>query len=193
MRKTLALLGLTVVWNMTGCASDSTEKIAALQEQLANVTQQLDDTKKQVDGLQEANQRAVQAIDNLTQTVERLNATMLAAAPTGKGATKVFVEQEDLPPSQRGQTSAALPSVAAFATSPSPSAKPGATPLQEQIQPFLDKQNPTLASHQKTASASISCGQVWKQLGQGKSADAVARALGASVQAVQQCEQKVGR
>jgi septal ring factor EnvC (AmiA/AmiB activator) len=72
-KKAVALLSLVTVWTFAGCETDSAEKIAKLQEQVARITQQLNDTKKQVDGLQEANQRSVQAVENLSATIARLS------------------------------------------------------------------------------------------------------------------------
>ncbi len=185
------LLGLVVLWMMPGCGTDSTREITALQEKVAKVTQQLEETRKQVEGLQEANQRSVQAIENLTATVERLN----VAAPAGKGPMKAFAEQ-DLPPSSKQRSAASgSPTIAALNASPSFPSVQDAAPRQEQTHPFVDKSQRTQESNpsKRVANAQISCSQVWKQLGQGKSAEDVAQALGSSVDAVHTCEQKIGR
>ena len=63
---------------------------------------------------------------------------------------------------------------------PAPAAKPGG-----------EKGTPAAPPPQSTAK--VSCPQVWKMLGQGKSEAAVAQALGSSVEAVRDCEQQVGR
>lgn len=46
---------------------------------------------------------------------------------------------------------------------------------------------------QQRSPAKVSCSQVWRQLGQGKSIAAVAQALGTTVEAVRACDQEVGR
>ena len=176
-KKAVALLSLVTIWTFAGCETDSAEKIAKLQEQVARVTQQLNDTKKQVDGLQEANQRSVQAIENLSATIARLSAAPPAAPPSGKSPAKGVVEQ-DLPPSTK---SGKIPPESV----PTPASAPSS---------FSDEPDSAPAPQQRTTSSpAISCVNVWKQLGQGKSAEAVARMLGTSVDAIHACEQKVGR
>ncbi len=195
MKKAVALLSLTALWTLPACGTDSTGEIAALQEKVAKVTQQLDETKKQVDGLQEANQRAVQAIENLTTTIERLNVAAPMAAPAGKGPMKAFVEQDLLPSSKQGGAPSAPRAVAAFAASPPVTSEEGTAPPQERAHPFLDasKKAHEPSPQQNVAGSHFSCGQVWKQIGQGKSTEAVAQALGSSIDAVHQCEEKIGR
>ena len=177
-KKAVALLSLVMIWTFAGCETDSGEKIAKLQEQVARVTQQLNDTKKQVDGLQEANQRSVQAIENLSATIARLSAAPPAAPPSGKSPAKGFVEQ-DIPPSAK---SGRIP----------PESLP--TPASAPPSSFSDEPDSAAESQQRTTpSPAISCANVCKQLGQGKSAEAVARMLGTSVDTIHACEQKIGR
>lgn len=176
-RKTVALFSLVTVWTFAGCETDSAEKIAKLQEQVASVTQQLNDTKKQVDGLQEANQRSVQALENLEATIGRLSVASPAAPPSGRSPAKGFVEQ-DLPPSTKsgGVRSESFAAVASI------------------LPTFADEPDSASELQQRTTpSPAISCAKVWQQLGQGKSAEAVARALDTSVDAIHACEQKVGK
>ena len=66
---------------------------------------------------------------------------------------------------------------------------PEVSPPAQAAKPGGEKGIP--AAPQSTAK--VSCPQVWKLLGQGKSETAVAQALGTSVEAVQSCEQQVGR
>ncbi|MBI3303344.1 MAG: hypothetical protein HYZ72_14870, partial [Deltaproteobacteria bacterium] len=58
--------------------------------------------------------------------------------------------------------------------------------------PSGGKSTPAASTHQKSV-AKVSCAQVWKLLGQGRSEAAVAQALGTTVEAVRSCEQEVGR
>jgi len=187
MKKTLALLSLIGPWTLAGCESDSAEKIARLQEQVAKVTQQQNETKKQIDGLQEANQRSVQAIENLQATIGRLSAASSPTSPSGKSTAKTFAEQDIPPSAKQGENPTALFSAT---TSPAKSSAPSQTK-----QTTLSADESQAAPHPPgtAADAAVSCGLVWKQLGQGKSAEAIARALGASVDAIQACEQKVGQ
>ncbi len=176
-KKAVALVNVVAIWAFAGCENDSAEKIAKLQEHVARVTQQLNDTKKQVDGLQEANQRTVQALENMEATIARLSAASPATTPSGKSPTKGFAEQ-DLPSSaQSGRT------------------HPESDPAQASDLPsFADAPDSTSTSPQRTTpSSAVFCTKVWKQLGQGKSAEAVARAQGVSVDVIHICEQKIGR
>ena len=176
-KKAVALVNLVTIWTFAGCETDSAEKLAKLQEQVARVTQQLNDTKKQVDGLQEANQRSVQAIENMEATIARLSAAPSAASPSGRSPAKGFVEQDLSPSTKLGRTH---PESAPTSASALPS--------------FSDEPNSTSEPQQRIApSPTILCAKVWKQLGQGKSAEAVAHTLGASVDAIHACEQKIGR
>jgi len=175
-KKAVALVNLAAILTFAGCENDSAEKIAKLQEHVARVTQQLNDTKKQVDGLQEANQRTVQALENMEATIARLSAPP-GASPSGKSPAKGFAEQ-DLPSSaQLGRT------------------HPESAPAPASVLPsFADEPDSTSGSQQRTTpSSAVLCTKAWKQLGQGKSAEVVARALGVSVDVIHACEQKIGR
>lgn len=143
MKKRVIPFTLLAVCTLSGCeSSETTTKIAKLQEQVGSVAQQLSDTKKQIDGLQEANQRSVQALENLQVVVDRQN-TAAAASPVAH-------------PAKEGDAS-------------------------------------STSKKEAGASSTVSCSQVWKQLGQGRNPEAAARALGVPVAAIHACEQKIGR
>lgn len=183
----MSLLPLTllVVWMVGGCGStENTETNAKLQEQIWRLAQQLHETKKQVDGLQEANQRSVRSLEELEATVERLTASSTASGtgmafkgntgPTGTNSQRVSQFQ--------------VPSevLAAKVMPLSPPASGGSGLQSEDL--------PSAANEESLATvAAVSCSQVWKQLGQGKSTQAAAQALGVSSAAIQACEQRVGR
>jgi regulator of replication initiation timing len=196
MTKRVIPFALLAVCALGGCeSSETTTKIAKLQDQIGRVAQQLNDTKKQVDGLQEANQRSVQALENLQATVERQNATTAPAARSAKAnslSTKSLGEQ-DLSSSTRQQekpvdmltatgNSGRSQATGEIGSPPFPTAKG----LQEG-----DALSP--AKKEIASTSPVSCTQVWKQLGQGRSPEAAARALGVEVAAIHACEQKIGR
>lgn len=195
MNKRVIPFALLAVCTLGGCeSSETTTKITKLQEQIGRVAQQLSDTKKQVDGLQEANQRSVQALENLQAAVDRQNAMTTAArsAKAGSTTTKPLGEQ-DLSSSAKQQEkpidvlTAAVNSGRSQATGeigspPFPTAKGS-------------QEGDALSPGKKEAAAAstVSCSLVWKQLGQGRSPEAAARALGVEVAAIHACEQKIGR
>jgi len=190
---------LLVTWTLGGCGSPETaDQIAKLQEQIGRIAQQLSETKKQVDGLQEANQRSVRSLENLEATVASLTAVPAAANaakaakggvattggrsqdqsqfpfPSGKSGQKPFTEQDIEPSSSRTPHDVLVATVAPFVSS------------------TTGEGSASAERHESTVTA-VSCGQVWKLIGQGKSLEVAARALGVSVAAIQACEQKVGR
>lgn len=173
---------LLFVWMIGGCeSSDSADRIARLQEQLGRVAQQLNETKKQVDGLQEANQRSIQALEDLTATVERLNsaASSSSVGKASKGGTVMMGAK-----SQEG-----IPSQSAALTMESK----GVMSTRSSDDSQLDTRQAALSDESGATMVAMSCSHVWKQLGQGKTPESAARALGVSVAAVRACEQKVGR
>lgn len=195
MNKRVIPFALLAVCTLGGCeSSETTTKIAKLQEQVGRVAQQLSDTKKQVDGLQEANQRSVQALDNLQAAVERQNTATTASSPAkGSAMTTKHLGEQDLSPSakQQGQQVDVLTATGnsgrSQATgeigSPPFSATKGS--LGEDVSSPSKKEAGTIST--------VSCSQVWKQLGQGRNPEAAARALGVPVAAIHACEQKIGR
>lgn len=217
MRKTIACFGLLSACLVGGCEKDSAEKIARLQDQIQGLTQQLNETKKQVDGLQEANQRSVQAIENLDAAVGRLN-TAFPAPAAPRAASAIAAKSEN---AAKGSPAIPAAPATAEAPAPTSNKKPPIVLAEQDIpsspQPgrpmevFVSKVAPggdrepseradapqdPHDSPKKFGSSvsggSVSCGQVWKQLGQGKSPEAAARALGVSVSVIHACEQKVG-
>jgi hypothetical protein len=208
-RKQLFPFALLFAWTLGGCESPETsDQIAKLQEQIGKIAQQLNETKKQVDGLQEANQRSVRSLENLEATIERLTsaspalsagkATKGGASPivakspeeaqlrvalsSGKSTQKSLIEQ-DVEASSPRQSHDVL---VAAASPPSLPATIGDSLQSEEYQAAARKEI-------NTTVAAVSCSQVWKYLGQGKSPEATARALGVPVVAIHACEQKVGR
>ena len=67
---------------------------------------------------------------------------------------------------------------------------PQVPPPAQAAKPGREKGTPAAVPE---STAKVFCPQVWKLLGQGKSEAAVAQTLGTSVEAVQGCEQQVGR
>ena len=172
-----------VVGVLGGCgSSDSGERIAKLQEQIGRVAQQLSDTKKQVDGLQEANQQSVKALEDLAATVERLQTG--ASIPTaGKAANR---PQAALP--AQGRERKVFAGHADTATASMVQEGGTVSPEDGELEGELLTERGTGA-----AMVAMSCSEVWKQLGQGKTPESAARVLGIPVAAVRACEQKVGR
>jgi hypothetical protein len=198
-RKQLWPVALLVVWTLGGCESaESPDRIAKLQEQIGRLAQQLTETQKQVDGLQEANQRSLRSLEELEATVERLTSpapTPLAGkAPKGDASTTALspgkgsqpsLTEQDVASSHRLQRKSG-DALAAKVTPLTPSAT-GESNVQS-------KEHESATNKETDATViAVSCSQVWKQLGQGKSAEAAARALGVSSAAIHACEQRVGR
>jgi hypothetical protein len=199
--KQLLPLALLIVWPLSGCESaESTDRIAKLQEQIGRLAQQLTETQKQVDGLQEANQRSVRSLEELEATVARLTSpapTPLAGkALKGDASTTALSPGTSSPPSLAEQDIASShrpqrksgEALAAKVTpvTPTPSATNESNLQSEEHESATNKET-------DAAVVAVSCSQVWKQLGQGKSAEAAARALGVSSAAIHACEQRVGR
>ena len=194
---------LLFAWMLGGCeSSDSADRISKLQEQLGRVAQQLNETKKQVDGLQEANQRSIRALEDLTATVERLNSASPASS-TGKAA-KGGVATTGVNPKEGAQPQAALypqekareglAARTSSATSPITKGKDGVdVSVHGEDDSLADARQAALSKETGATMVAMSCSQVWKQLGQGKTPESAARALGVSVAAIHACEQKVGR
>lgn len=186
---------LLAVWMLGGCGSpDSSDRIAKLQEQVGKVVQQLDETKKQVDGLQEANQRSIRALEDLSATVERLSAGS-AASPVGKVAAGVNSKTEARSQTalqSQGKarevftvtTNSAIPSIRGEKDSVSPR---GDDDLR------ADARQAALGKEPSATMVAMSCSQVWRQIGQGKTPESAARALGVSIAVIHACEKKVGR
>lgn len=198
-KKQLAPVALLAVWLFGGCeAADNTDHIAKLQEQIGRLAQQLTETQKQVDGLQEANQRSVRSLEELEATVERLTSSP-PVSPAGK-VSKDNVSATALS-SEKGSRSSLVEQD--VASSPYQQQKSGdaltakVTPLTPPAMSESDRQleKPKSATGKETDATivAVSCSQVWKQLGQGKSTEAAARALGVSSAAIHACEQRVGR
>ena len=190
---------LLCVWTLGGCASSETaDQIAKLQEQIGRMAQQLSETKKQVDGLQEANQQSVRSLENLAATVESL--TLASSAANGVKAAKggvsmaVGKSQDQL----QGSFSSGRGSHKPFTEQDvgASSLSPSRDVVIAALSPFGSAaigDNGIPAEEPQTAVADVSCSQVWKLIGQGKSPEAAARALGVAAVAVHACEQKVGR
>jgi hypothetical protein len=164
------------------------------------VAQQLSETKKQVDGLQEANQRSVQSLENLEAAVERLNtaSTASASARSAKGgttavATKSLGEQ-DLSSSvkQSGNPVDVLTSTVTSGHSQA-TGEIGSPPFPTAKNVQEEEPSSAMKKEAGATATSVSCSQVWKQLGQGRSPEAAARALGVQVAVIHACEQKIGR
>lgn len=168
-----------------GCGSaENTETNAKLQEQIWRLAKQLHETKKQVDGLQEANQRSVRSLEELEATVERLTAT--STAPGAGTTPKGNAGPAGTNPRSTSQFQVPSEVLAAKVMPLAPPAS-GENDLQSE-------ELPSTANKESLATvAAVSCSQVWKQLGQGKSTQAAAQALGVSSAAIQACEQRVGR
>ena len=194
------LFVLLSVWTLGGCeSSDSADRLSRLQEQIGRVAQQLDETKKQVDGLQEANQRSVQALEDLSATVERLNSAS-STLPTGK-VVKGGTTTPGANPKDGTQPQAALPQGKAREVFAGQAHSPTRLGAEANNNPSLqdgddlqsDVRQGALGQETGSTMVAMSCSQVWRQLGQGKTAEAAARTLGVSVAAIHACEQKVGR
>jgi hypothetical protein len=199
MKKRLILPALLAVSALGGCESSETAtKIAKLQEQIGRVAQQLSDTKKQVDGLQEANQRSVQALENLEAAVERLNAAgetppMRSAKSGVAGAgAKPFGEQ-DLSPTAKSQGKSLEALAVGVAQGHSQATGEIGSPPFPTARDSQDAEALSPVKKEAGTTAAVSCSQVWKQLGQGRSPEAAARALGVQVAVIHACEQKIGR
>ena len=194
------LFVLLSVWTLGGCeSSDSADRLSRLQEQIGRVAQQLDETKKQVDGLQEANQRSIQALEDLSATVERLNSAS-STLPTGKvvkgGATTTGGNPKDGTQPQSALSQGKAREVfAGQAHSPTRlGVEANNNPsLQDSDNLQSDARQATPGQETSSTMVAMSCSQVWRQLGEGKTAESAARALGVSVAAIHACEQKVGR
>ena len=100
---------------------------------------------------------------------------------------KTFAEQDIPPSAKQGENPTAL-----FSATTSP-AKPSAPNQTKQTTLSAGESQAASNPPGTAANATVSCGLVWKQLGQGKSVEAVAHTLGASVDAIRACEQKVGQ
>ena len=192
---------LLFAWMIGGCeSSDSADRISKLQEQIGRVAQQLNETKKQVDGLQEANQRSIRTLEDLRATVERLNADS-STSSVGK-AVKGGVAKNGANLKERTQPQAALypqekarESFAAMTntvTSPITKGKDEKI-VQNDDNSQSDTRQAALGNEAGATMVAMSCSQVWKQLGQGKTPASAARALGVSIAAIQACDRKVGR
>lgn len=193
MNKRVIPFALLAMCTLGGCeSSETTTKIAKLQEQIGRVAQQLSDTKKQVDGLQEANQRSVQALENLQAMVERQNtAVASSAAHLAKGGKSLG--EQDLSPSAKQQGKPVDVLTTAVTSGRSQATGEIGSPPFPTAKGSLEEDPSSSAKRDAGASSTVSCSQVWKQLGQGRNPEAAARALGVPVAAIHACEQKIGR
>jgi regulator of replication initiation timing len=198
MKKRVIPFALLAVCALGGCeSSETTTKIAKLQDQIGRVAQQLSDTKKQVDGLQEANQRSVQALENLQATVERQHATT-TPAPAARSAkasattTKPLGEQDLASAAKRQEQPADVLTATVNSGHSQATGEIGSPPFPT-AKDLQEGDALSTAKKETGATSTVSCSQVWKQLGQGRSPEAAARALGVEVAAIHACEQKIGR
>jgi hypothetical protein len=197
--KQLLPVVLMVAWTLGGCESaESTDRLAKLQEQIGRLAQQLTETQKQVDGLQEANQRSIRSLEELEATVERLTAP--APSPLAGKAPRGDANTTALSPGKSSQSSLTEQDVASSHRLQRKSGDALAAEVTPLTLPATDEDNlqseePEAATSKETDATvvAVSCSQVWKQLGQGKSTEAAARALGVSSAAIHACEQRVGR
>ena len=197
-KKQLVPVVLLAAWMLGGCESaESTDHIAKLQEQIGRLAQQLTETQKQVDGLQEANQRSVRSLEELEATIERLT-----SSPPLPFAGKILKDDANTTALSPGKSSRSSLIEQNVASSRHQQQKSGDA-LTAEVAPLTlpetggDQQaeKPKSATNKETDATivAVSCSQVWKQLGQGKSTEAAARALGVSSTAIHACEQRVGR
>jgi len=187
---------LLLVGMLGGCeSSDSADRLAKLQEQIGRVAQQLNETKQQVDGLQEANQRSIQTLEELRATIERMNSTSPSAATekmTKSGAKPKKGIQSQAALQLSGRAQSGLGENPNSATLEKSADKEKELVIGEDDS-LSDAPHASLGNEAGGTMIAMSCSQVWKQLGQGKTPESAARALGVSVAAIHACERKVGR
>lgn len=197
--KYLFLVALLGIWTLGGCgAAEDTDRLAKLQEQIGRLAQQLTETQKQVDGLQEANQRSVRSLEELGAAVERLTSSpptpVVGKALKGNATTTVLLPEKAAPSSLTEQdVVSSYRSQQKSGEALTAKATPLTFPTAGESNAQAEKSESVTHKRIDTTLVAVSCTQVWKQLGQGKSMEAAARALGVSSAAIEACEQRVGR
>jgi len=117
----------------------------------------------------------------------------LPGATSGKIPPKAIAEQ-DISPFAQPQQGRATEVLVAKVTPIEPWASDARTvqPVQAEGVPPPEALSSSAGKPLAVTGKQVSCGQVWRYLGRGKSVEATAHALGVSVSAIQTCEQKVG-
>ena len=183
---------------LQGCGSGG--DIAALQQQVAALATQVEDTRKDLDVMRQTNQELGNLVTALQTEVSTLKDEQPSALPEAPAfadtpspeAEAAPVPEAEIPPLVAAESpplpEAEAPALPETETPPAPEA-----PLaQEEALPPPKKASTSSTAPAKSA-AKVSCAQVWKQLGQGKDAPEIAKSLGTTVDAIQACEQGIGR
>ena len=174
-----------------GCSSYEAEDVANLQKQLASLVRQVEDMRRDVDGLQGQEAQTIQ----IEQALEALEAEL--------DVLRSQLGQHETPASQ-----AAVP--LSTPTAPTPTAPtPTAQPLEAEVltlQPQLAKPaepaesvmesveaHRARADKAKRTAKSTDCSPVWHWVGKGKTETEIAKLLNISVQAVQLCDEQIGK
>jgi len=120
-------------------------------------------------------------------------AASLPGATSGKTAPKAIAEQ-DISPFAQPQQGRPTEVLVAKATPIEPRASDArpVQPVQAEGVPPPEELSSSVGKQLAVTGKRVSCSQVWRYLGRGKSVEATAHALGVSVSAIQTCEQKVG-
>lgn len=149
-----------------GCQSQNEDsaELASLQKQVAALTRQLEETRAHVEMLEQQGRQVSTALQNVEAEMERVSESASSPVP-GNTAANVVAETTAQPP-----------------RSPAPSGDDPAAPL-EPVEP-----EPPLS-----LKTQVACKEVWALFGQGASSERIATVLGATPEAIERCEQKIGR
>ena len=161
-----------------GCPSYEAEDVANLQKQLASLVGQVEDMRRDVDGLQGQEAQTIQ----IEQALESLEAEL------------------DVLRSQLGQHETPAPQAAVLLPAPTaqpleaevliPQSKPvrSAEPVMEGVEAHRAR-----ADKAKRTAKSTDCSPVSHWIGKGKTEAEIAKLLNISVQAVQLCDEQIGK
>ena len=160
-----------------GCQSYEAEDVANLKKQLASLVGQVEDMRRDVDGLQGQEAQTIQ----IEQALEALE------------------DELDVLRAQLGQHETPAPQAAvplSTPTAPTPTAQPLETEvLMPQSKPagLAQPAVPRGGGQAKGIAKRMDCSPVWHWVGKGKTETEIAKLLNISVQAVQLCDEQIGK
>ncbi len=154
-----------------GCQSYEAEDVANLQKQLASLVRQVEDMRRDVDGLQGQEAQTIQ----IEQALEALEGELdILRSQLGQHETPASQAAVPLP------TSTASPlETGVLALQPKP-----AEPVMESVEAHRARADKTKRTD---------CSPVWHWVGKGKTETEIAKLLNISVQAVQLCDEQIGK
>lgn len=162
------LLLLALGWG--GCQAEERTEMASLQKQVAALTRQVQETRRTLAEVQDQQQQ-------LSSFVQQLQATRTTFEQPNALSPPAVLSEENVLEKNLSEENVAPPAAESLFQAPRVSLSPA----------FSDSPS---ALSLKTR---VACNEVWNLLGQGASVAGAAKLLGATPEAVEQCEKKIGR